>query len=134
MYTKNKYLIIFLLFVSFLFSNNISGIYNTKKSKYAHYTLKIHEIYSNGFKFHILGTNPTNLHTCDYEGIAYFKSNILNSEKIAISQFEYDTFDYQTAQTIEKKCEDDSHSYRNKYALACIDGPVFNIEELSNAF
>ena len=36
--------------------------------------------------------------------------------------------------TIEKKCEDDLHSYRNKYALACIDGPVFNIEELSNAF
>jgi len=105
MYTKNKYLIIFLLFVSFLFSNNISGIYNTKKSKYAHYTLKIHEIYSDGFKFHALGTNPSNLHTCDYEGIAYFKSNILNSEKIAISQFEYDIFDYKTEQKIEKKCE-----------------------------
>ena len=37
--------------------------------------------------------------------------------------------------TIEKKCEDDLHSYRNKYALACIDGPVFDIEELDkNAF
>ena len=36
--------------------------------------------------------------------------------------------------TIEKKCSEDSHTYRNKYALACIDGPVFNIEELTDAF
>ena len=36
--------------------------------------------------------------------------------------------------TIEKKCKNDKHSYRDKYALACIDGPVFNIEELSDAF
>ena len=36
--------------------------------------------------------------------------------------------------TIEKKCVGDSHTYRNKYALACIDGPVFNIEELTDAF
>ena len=36
--------------------------------------------------------------------------------------------------TIEKKSSNISHSYRNKYALACIDGPVFNIEELTDAF
>ena len=36
--------------------------------------------------------------------------------------------------TIEKKCSEDLHTYRNKYALACIDGPVFNIEELTDAF
>ncbi|PPR75934.1 MAG: hypothetical protein CFH01_02010 [Alphaproteobacteria bacterium MarineAlpha2_Bin1] len=105
MNTKNNFFIIFLLFVSFLFSNNVSGIYNTKESKYAHYTLKIQEIYSDGFKFHVLGTNPSNLNTCNYEGVAYLKGNILNNEKIAISKFKYDTFDYQTEQSIEKKCE-----------------------------
>jgi len=36
--------------------------------------------------------------------------------------------------TVVKECSDHSHSYRNKYALACIDGPVFNAEEISNAF
>ena len=36
--------------------------------------------------------------------------------------------------TVVKECSDHSHSYRNKYALACIDGPVFNAKEISNAF
>ena len=36
--------------------------------------------------------------------------------------------------TVVKECSNHSHSYRKKYALACIDGPVFNAEEISNAF
>ena len=36
--------------------------------------------------------------------------------------------------TVVKECPDHSHSYRNKYALACIDGPVFDAKEISNAF
>ena len=76
MNTKNHFLIIFSLFVSFLFSNNISVIYNTKESKYGRYTLKIQDIYSDGFNFHVLGTNPSNLNMCNYEGTAYFKGTI----------------------------------------------------------
>ena len=105
MYYKNKYLIILSLFVSFLFSNSIACIYNTKESKYVQYTLKIQEIYSDGFKFHVLGVNPSNFNICNYKGIAYFKNNILNNKKIAISQFKYDLFDYQKEQTIEKTCK-----------------------------
>ena len=26
------------------------------------------------------------------------------------------------------------NTYRNHYALACIDGPIFNIKEINNAF
>jgi len=36
--------------------------------------------------------------------------------------------------TIIKKEIDAKHTYRNKYALACIDGPVFNGSEISDAF
>ena len=36
--------------------------------------------------------------------------------------------------TVVKECSEHSHSYRNKYALACIDGPVFDAKEISNAF
>lgn len=36
--------------------------------------------------------------------------------------------------TIVKKDSGNLHSYRNKYALACIDGPVFDIKDLSDAF
>ena len=36
--------------------------------------------------------------------------------------------------TVVKECPDHSHSYRNKYALACFDGPVFDAKEISNAF
>ena len=36
--------------------------------------------------------------------------------------------------TVVKECSDYSHSYRSKYALACIDGPVFNIGELDDTF
>ena len=36
--------------------------------------------------------------------------------------------------TVVKECSNHSHSYRNKYALACIDGPVFDAKEISNAF
>ena len=32
--------------------------------------------------------------------------------------------------TIVKKCTNQNHSYRSKYALACIDGPIFNIKDL----
>ena len=35
--------------------------------------------------------------------------------------------------TIVKKI-DTNNTYRNKYALACVDGPIFNIKELDNAF
>ena len=36
--------------------------------------------------------------------------------------------------TIEKQCSNNEHTYRDKFALACIDGPIFNIKELSDAF
>ena len=36
--------------------------------------------------------------------------------------------------TIVKESSDHLHSYRDKYALACIDGPVFDAKEISNAF
>ena len=36
--------------------------------------------------------------------------------------------------TIEKQTLTHKESYRDKYALACIDGPVFNVKELSDAF
>ena len=36
--------------------------------------------------------------------------------------------------TVTKECSEHSHSYRNKYALACIDGPVFDAKEISDAF
>jgi len=32
------------------------------------------------------------------------------------------------------KDNDNSNSYREKYALACIDGPIFNVKELDDAF
>ena len=36
--------------------------------------------------------------------------------------------------TIVKKTNKCDNTYRNKYALACIDGPVFDAKEISNAF
>jgi len=36
--------------------------------------------------------------------------------------------------TIEKKSLSNKNSYRNKFALACIDGPIFNVKELADAF
>ena len=36
--------------------------------------------------------------------------------------------------TIEKKTISNADTYRNKFALACIDGPVFDAKELSDAF
>ncbi len=35
---------------------------------------------------------------------------------------------------IEKECSDSENTYRNKFALACIDGPIFSTKELSDAF
>ena len=36
--------------------------------------------------------------------------------------------------TIVKQRTHEKHSYRNKFSLACIDGPVFEAKELDNAF
>ena len=35
---------------------------------------------------------------------------------------------------VEKECSDSKNTYRNKFALACIDGPIFSTKELSDAF
>ena len=35
--------------------------------------------------------------------------------------------------TVTKKTRVDHNTYREKYALACIDGPIFNIKEIDNA-
>ena len=34
--------------------------------------------------------------------------------------------------TIERTIKDCDNTYRNKFALACIDGPIFNIQEIDN--
>jgi len=35
--------------------------------------------------------------------------------------------------TVTKKTDSLENSYREKYALACIDGPIFNVKEIDNA-
>jgi len=35
--------------------------------------------------------------------------------------------------TVSKNVKNNKNTYREKYALACIDGPIFNIKEIDNA-
>ena len=88
--------------------------------------------------FKINRTNAIKIFSCGPHGMlkAIYKYSIINNYDCQLAMETIMACGIGICQgcTIVKETSDQVHSYRDKYALACIDGPVFDAKEISDAF